>query len=235
MDAAEQALAAARQGATSELDALAGEAGTVRTSVTGLLEHVREQLTALQLQQARLDEAASGRLSGVQEDVNELAEKVQAGQQAVAAELKQAGEAVDRLQDAVHTAHDSLVSQQGELDGVLEALETSATQKASEWVGGIQSLLAAQTTAMVDLANRAIAGHNNTMETLRNAFAVEARDAVTASFAPLQDGLDRLARAAGRQQGLLSAKAQEAVTRVRGIAPVLDALRASFEQSRRLA
>jgi hypothetical protein len=235
MDVAEQALATARQGATSELDALAAQATTVRASVTGLLDHVREQLTALQLQQTRLDEATSARLSGVETDVAGLAEKVQAAQQAVAAELTEAGESVDRFSQAVHAAQASLVAQQGDLDGVLEALETSAAQKAAEWAGGIQSLLAAQTTAMVDLANRAIAGHNNTMETLQHGFAVEARNRVTASFAPLQDNLDRLARAAGRQQGLLSAQAQDAVARVRSIVPVLEELRASFEQSRRLA
>jgi chromosome segregation ATPase len=233
--AAEQALESSRQDAVSDLDALADQATGVRGAVSGLLEHVREQLQALQLQQARLDEGMNGRMQGVETDVNALAEKVQAARDAVAQELEQAGQAIERLARAVQAAHQALAERQSELDSALGALEATAEKKAGEWVGGLQKALTVEATAVVDLANRAITSHNDAMKALTIGFAVDVKGHLAGSIDPLKANLDRLKRAVEPQGALLSAKAQEALARVRDVVPVLGEIKAAFEQSRRLA
>jgi hypothetical protein len=95
-------------------------------------------------------------------------------------------------------------------------------------------VLADQTTAMVDMANRALVKHNETMEALKTAFATEAAHQVAASIQPLQDSLEMLGQRAGEQGAAISARAEDALDRVRAALPVLEELKAAFEQSSRL-
>jgi len=234
LDAAESALESARSEAVSDLDALAEQATAVRTDVSDLLLHVREKLEALQQQEQTLDEAMNESMQAVGTDVSDLGTKVQEAQQSIATQLEEAGQAVDRFGKAVEAAQTALGEKQTELSTALDEFESTAQEKTREWVGALQTVLADQTTAMVDMANRALVKHNETMEALKNAFAVEAAHQVAASIQPLQDSLEMLGQRAADHGATLSARAEEALNRVRGALPVLEELKAAFEQSSRL-
>jgi tetratricopeptide (TPR) repeat protein len=234
LGAAESALESARQEAVSDLDALAEQATAVRTDVSDLLLHVREKLEALQDQQGQLDEAMNESMQAVGTDVSDLGLKVQETQQSIATQLQEAGQAIDTFGKAVEAAQTALGEKQTELGTALDELESAAQEKTREWVGALQTVLADQTTAMVDMANRALVKHNETMEALKKAFATEAAHQVAASIQPLQDSLELLGQRAGEHGAELTAKAEEALGRVRGALPVLEELKAAFEQSSRL-
>lgn len=234
LDAAESALESARSEAVGDLDALAEQAAGLRTDVSDLLLHVREKLEELQEQQGQLDEATNQGMQAVGTDVSDLGLKVQETEQSIATQLQEAGQAIDAFGKAVEAAQTALGEKQTELSDALDGLETTAQEKTREWVGALQTVLADQTTAMVDMANRALVKHNDTMEALKKAFAIEAAHQVAASIQPLQDSLELLGQRAGEHGGQITAKAEEALGRVRGVLPVLEELKAAFEQSSRL-
>jgi DNA repair exonuclease SbcCD ATPase subunit len=209
LDAAESALEGARQEAVADLDALAEQAAALRTDVSDLMLHVREKLDELQDQQGQLDQAMNESMQAVGTDVSDLGIKVQETQQSIATQLQEAGQALDEL-------------------------ESTAQEKTREWVGALQTVLADQTTAMVDMANRALVKHNETMEALKESFATQAAHQVAASIQPLQDSLELLGQRAGEHGAAITAKAEEALGRVRAALPVLEELKAAFEQSSRL-
>jgi predicted HTH domain antitoxin len=235
LGAAETALESARQDAVSDLDALAEQAAALRTDVSDLLLHVREKLETLQDQEGRLDEAMGESMQAMGTDVSDLGIKVQETQQSIATQLEEAGQAIDTFGKAVEAAQTALGEKQSELSDALDTFESTAQEKTREWVGALQTVLADQTTAMVDMANRALVKHNDTMEALKQAFAVEAAHQVAASIQPLQDSLELLGQRAGEHGTALSAKAEEALGKVRGALPVLEELRLAFEQSSRLS
>lgn len=234
LDAAESALEGARQEAVSDLDALAGQAAALRTDVSDLMLHVREKLDELQDQQGQLDQAMGESMQAVGTDLSDLGLKVQETQQSIATQLQEAGQAIDAFGKAVEAAQTALAEKQTEMGTALDELESTAQEKTREWVGALQTVLADQTTAMVDMANRALVKHNETMEALKEAFATQAAHQVAASIQPLQDSLELLGQRAGEHGAALTAKAEEALGRVRGALPVLEELKAAFEQSSRL-
>jgi SMC interacting uncharacterized protein involved in chromosome segregation len=231
---AESALSGARQEAVSDLDALAEQATALRTDVSDLVLHVREKLEELQEQQGQLDEATNESMQAMGTDVSDLGLKVQETQQTIATQLQEAGQAIDAFGKAVEAAQTALGEKQAELGTALDEFESTAQEKTREWVGALQTVLADQTTAMVDMANRALVKHNDTMEALKTAFATEAAHQVAASIQPLQDSLELLGQRAGEHGTAISARAEDALDRVRGALPVLEELKAAFEQSSRL-
>jgi hypothetical protein len=234
LDAAESALESARAEAVGDLDALAEQATAVRTDVSDLLLHVREKLETLQQQQQTLDEAMNESMQAVGTDLNDLGTKVQETAEAIAAQLEEAGQKVDAFGKAVQQAQADLGVKQEEFGTALDEFEQTAQEKTREWVGALQTVLADQTTAMVDMANRALVRHNEVMEALKTSFATEAANQVAASIQPLQDSLELLDQRADEQGAVLTSRAEDALSRIRGALPVLEELKAAFEQSSRL-
>jgi len=234
LDAAESALANARSEAVGDLDGLASKAESLRTEVSELLGKVRDGLQELEQQQTQLDTSVGEGVQAAGTDYNDLAKKVQEAQQAIATQLEEAGQALTRFKDAIQAGRTDLATKQEAWTTALEELETAAKEGTQQWVAGVQTLLADQTTAIVDAGNRMLERHNATMDVLKTKFETEAANQVAASIQPLEDALEQLGALAGTRGGELSARSEEALQRVRAALPVLGELRAAFEQSGRL-
>ena len=87
---------------------------------------------------------------------------------------------------------------------------------------------------MVDLANRMLVKHNDTMESMKSLFEAQAAQELAETIEPLQDSLERLGAVAAQRSGELSAKAEESLQRVRAALPALEEIRGVFLQSGRL-
>ena len=234
LEAAESAIENARAEAVTDLDALAEQAETVRTDVGDLLTKVQEDLTELQQQQTQLDEGVQEGMGAIGTDFSDLGNRVTEAQEAIGTQLQEAVQRIAAFGEAIDKARGELAEKQVAWSKALDAFEQTAQEKAREWVAAVQGVLAEQTTAMVDLANRMLDKHNETMESMKNRFETEAALQVAASIQPLQDSLEQLKAVADQRRGELSAKAEESLQRVRAALPALEEIRAVFLQSSRL-
>jgi ABC-type transporter Mla subunit MlaD len=234
LETAEAAIENARAEAVTDLDALAEQAETVRTDVGDLLTKVQEDLTELQQQQTQLDEGVQEGMGAIGTDFSDLGNRVTEAQEAIGTELEEAGQKIAAFGEAVNQARTELADKRQAWSEALDTFEQTAQEKTREWVAAVQGVLADQTTAMVDLANRMLDKHNETMESMKNRFETEAALQVAASIQPLQDGLDQLRAVADARRGELSAKAAESLQRVRAALPALEEIRNVFLQSSRL-
>jgi chromosome segregation ATPase len=234
LEAAEAALERARTGAVGEIDDLATRAESVRTEVGELLGHVREGLEALEQLETRLSDTIGDQVQAVGTDYSDLAQRVQETQDTIATQVQEAGQALVQFRDAVDAARGELATKKDTWSEALDQLETTAQEQTRAWVEGLQSVLADQTTAMIDMANRMLVKHNDTMEVLKTKFETEAAAHVAASILPLQDSLEKLGELATSRGGELTARSAEALQRVRAALPALEELRHAFEQSSRL-
>jgi chromosome segregation ATPase len=234
LEAAESAIENARAEAVTDLDALAEQAEAVRTDVGDLLTHVQEGLTELEQQQVQLDEGVQEGMGDLGTGYGDLGSRVTEAQEAIGAELQEAGQKIAAFGEAVNAARADLAEKQQAWGEALDAFEQTAQEKAREWVAALQGVLADQTKGMIDLANRMLDKHNETMESMKARFETEAALQVAASIQPLQDSLERLGSVAAERSGALSAKAEESLQKVRALLPVLEEIRGVFQQSDRL-
>lgn len=234
LEAAESAIENARAEAVTDLDALAEQAETVRTDVGDLLTKVQEGLTELEQQQSQLDEGVQEGMGALATDYSDLGSRVNEAQEAIGTELQEAGQKIAAFGEAINTARSDLAEKQQAWSEALDTFEQTAQEKTREWVAAVQGVLADQTTAMVDLANRMLVKHNETMESMKTQFETEAALQVAASIQPLQDSLERLGAVAAQRSGELTAKAEESLQRVRAALPALEEIRGVFLQSGRL-
>lgn len=234
LDAAESALENARADAVTDLDALAEQAAAVRTDVGDLLTKVQDGLTELEQQQTQLDESVQEGLQALGTGFTDLGGHVAEAQEAIGNELQEAGQKIAAFGEAVNTARADLAEKQQAWSEALDTFERTAQEKARDWAGALQGVLADQTTAMVDLANRMLEKHNDTMEAMKQQFETEAALQVAAAVQPLQDALERLGAAAAQQSGQLTARSEESLQRVRALLPALEEIRNVFQQSGRL-
>ena len=234
LDATESTIESARAEAVSGLDRLADQAGTVRTDVGELLGHVREGLQQLEELQGQVAGDVGDKVQAVGTDYSDLGQRVQETQETISTQLGESARALEAFRDAIQLARTGVTAKRDLLQDELDDLETTAQEQTRAWVGGLQTVLADQTTAIIDMTNRMLERHNNTMEALKTKFAVEAAHQVAASIQPLQDSLERLGEAAAARGGEVSAKSEETLQRVRAALPVLEELRRAFEQSSRI-
>jgi hypothetical protein len=231
---AETALENARAGAVSDLDALAEQAEAVRTDVGDLLTRVQNGLGELEQQETRLDEGVQQGMGAVGTDFSDLGARVTEAQEALGTQLQEAGQKIAAFGEAVNTARTDMAEKQQAWSEALDTFEQTAQQKTREWVAALQGVLADQTTAMVDLANRMLVKHNDTMELMKSLFETQAAQELAQTIEPVQDSLERLGALAAQRGGELSAKAEESLQKVRTLLPALEEIRSVFEQSGRL-
>jgi chromosome segregation ATPase len=234
LDSAETALEGARAEAVGDLDRLATQAEAVRASVGELLGHVREGLEELEQLEGRASETIDEQAQAVATDYGDLGQRVQETQEAISTQLGEAGQALEAFRDAIVAARTELAQKRDRCQDELDDLETTAQEQTRAWVAGLQSVLADQTTAMIDMTNRMLDHHNATMEAVKTKFATEAALQVAASIQPLQNSLEALGELAAARATELSARSEESLQRVRAAVPVLEELRRAFEQSSRI-
>jgi chromosome segregation ATPase len=234
LEAAESALEGARSEAVTDLDALAEQAETVRTDVGDLMTRVEQGLTELEQQQTQLDEGVQEGMGAIGTDYSDLGNRVQEAQEAIGTQLGEAGQKIAAFGEAINTARNDMAEKQQAWSDALDAFERTAQEKTREWTGALQGVLADQTTAMIDLANRMLVKHNDTMESMKTLFETEAALQVAAAIQPLQDSLERLGAVAAQRGGELTGKAEESLQKVRAMLPALEEIRDVFLQSGRL-
>ena len=235
LEAAESAIENARAEAVTDLDALAEQAETVRTDVGDLLTRVQDGLTELEQQETQLDEGVQEGMGAIGTDFSDLGSRVTEAQEAIGTELQEAGQRIAAFGEAINTARTDLAEKQQAWSDALDTFEQTAQEKTREWVAALQGVLADQTTAMVDLANRMLVKHNDTMESMKSLF--EAQAAPGAGRRPssrCRTAWSGWGPRPSQRSGELTAKAEESLQRVRAALPGLEEIRGVFQQSGRL-
>ena len=234
LDDAESALEDARGDAASALDDLGSKAESMKGRVGELLEKVHEGLKELQEHEQQIGQDIDSRMEAAGTDYSELAQRIQDVKTAIDEDLQEAAQAISDFRDAVGQARADVQQKQQEWAKAVDDLETEATEQTEAWVTGIQDLLVDQTKAMIDAGNQMIVRHNQTMELLKQRFAEEAEEEVANAIAPLQEKLEALVELTENKKGELSAGSDDALQRVRAALPVLEQLKAAFENTSRL-
>jgi len=234
LDAAEEAVEGAAGQTGNDLDSVGSKAAEVRANVGELLQKVQGDLTELETLKNELQQTLADDGQGVATDVNDLTTKVQAVQQGIAKQLQEAGEKVDAFRTSIESARTELLAKQADWIETVDRLEEAAREQTQAWVSGLQTLLAGQSHAMLNLANRMITNHNQTMEKLKAKFATEVAQNIATAITPLRDSLERLGSLAASRSGDLSARSEEVLQRVRAALPVLEELKTVFESSDQL-
>lgn len=234
LDAAEEAVEGAAGQAGSDLDSVGSKAAEVRANVGELLQKVQGDLTELETLKNELQQTLASDGQGVATDVSDLTSKVQTVQQGIAKQLQEAGQKIEAFRASLESARTELVEKQTTWTEAVDRLEEAARQQTQEWVTGLQTLLAGQSHAMLNLANRMITNHNQTMEKLKTKFATEVAQEIAAAITPLRDSLERLGSLAAARSGDVSTRSDEVLQRVRAALPVLEELKTVFETSSRL-
>ncbi len=234
LDAAEEAVEGAAGQAVSDLDAVGSKAAEVRANVGELLQKVQADLTELETLKNELQQTLASDGQGVATDVSDLTSKVQTVQQGIAKQLQEAGQKIEAFRASLESARTELVEKQTTWTEAVDRLEEAARQQTQEWVTGLQTLLAGQSHAMLNLANRMITNHNQTMEKLKTKFATEVAQEIAAAITPLRDSLERLGSLGAARSGDVSTRSDEVLQRVRAALPVLEELKTVFETSSRL-
>jgi hypothetical protein len=144
------------------------------------------------------------------------------------------GQKIEAFRASLESARTELVEKQTTWTEAVDRLEEAARQQTQGWVTGLQTLLAGQSHAMLNLANRMITNHNQTMEKLKTKFATEVAQEIAAAITPLRDSLERLRSLAAARSGDVSTRSDEVLQRVRAALPVLEELKTVFETSSRL-
>ncbi len=234
LDAAEEAVENAAAQTGNELDGLGGKAAEVRTNVGELLQKVQGDLTELETLKNELQQTLVSDVQGVGTDVSDLTSKVQTVQQGIVRQLQEAGQKIDALRTTLDSARVELQEKQAGWTEAVNTLEETAREQTQEWVTGLQTLLAGQSHAMLNLANRMITNHNQTMENLKAKFATEVAQHVADAITPLRESLERLGALSASRSGDLSTRSEEVLQRVRAALPVLEELKTAFESSDRL-
>lgn len=234
LDAVEDGLEKARGEAVGHLDGLGARAVSVRDEVRGLLDQVRAGLDELETHRAEVQDDVDSRMQAAAEDFDQVSVRVRDVGQAVEARLQQGAQAIAELRAAVEAARAETLQRAQTWTEAADALEAAAQEQARRWTAALQGVLADQTTAMVDMANRMLTRHNEVMEELKQAFTADAATRLAATVEPLRERLERLGEVAESRRGDLSARAEESLQRVRAALPLLDELKAAFESSSRL-
>jgi len=234
LDSAEGAVENAAGQAQNDLESVGTKAAEVRANVAEMLQKVESDLTELETLKGQLQETLASDGQGLGTDVNDLTAKVQTVREGIARQLQEAGQQIEAFHTALDSARTELVEKQTDWTEAVDRLEEAAREQTQEWITGLQTLLAGQSHAMLNLANRMITNHNQTMEKLKTKFAAEVAQEIAAAITPLRDSLERLGSLAASRSGDLTTRSDEVLQRVRAALPVLDELKTVFESSSRL-
>lgn len=231
---AEGELESATGQATSALDGLASRAESLRGEVSGLLETVKTQLQELEEEKARVQTEVQREFQEAGAEVGELDRAVAELSQAIAANLTEAGEAITAFGATLDQARGELAARQAGWAEAVGQLEEAAEEQAERWTEGLSDLLNGQAEALLAATNQMVATHNETMEDLKQRFAVEAREKLVAALDPLRQELTRLGELSASRQDQLHGRAGEILEKVARALPLVDALQAGLRVTERL-
>jgi chromosome segregation ATPase len=220
-----------RDQVSSALDGLGTRSAAARQNVIDLLTSVQAELAQLDEQRQRILER-HGTLSEEAEDgLEDLARRFSESQSPIQEGGDEARAAADELRQRVGTANDAL---EGARDQALEAMngaESAAwtqTAAVSEALDGFVGDAAQQ---LVDLGNKLVEEHNQTMEVLQQGIFEAATARVSSSMEPLRTAIEQLTELARSQKEPLGHGAEAVVEAIRAQVALAEALRPVLESA----
>ena len=234
MDQAEESIGAARKDAEGSVHGLAGRTAELKTELRDLLERVKHAASQLETQKGRLDDSLDAHTATAQGDLAGLTEMTRELDSAASRRLDDAGQAIEGYRTRIEAAQAELAQKREAWMTALDRLATIAHQQTEVWVAGLQKLLQRQSTAMVAAVNVMVDRHNDTMDVIKDEFAVQAPQDAAAALEPLEASLRALGEEGSARLAALESRAGGLEAAMSGPTPILADLRAALEATTEL-
>jgi ABC-type transporter Mla subunit MlaD len=231
---AEHGLEGAGRNAGSHLAELGTRAGEVRDRVGQLLGVVHKDLDDLEAHRAHLLGDLDPQVDAAGSEFEQLAHRIADLEAATNQHLQAAGQAIHGFHDAVAAARGEIDQRKEHFHHALQDLETAVAEQIHTLTDGIHALLTDQATHLIEMANRMLTEHNQTVVALRKKFAEEAKEHIAAAAAPLSSAIETLGELAANRETSLKEKSQEVLDRVRQAVQIMEEIKPALESAARL-
>jgi ABC-type transporter Mla subunit MlaD len=231
---AEHGLEGAGRNAGSHLSELGTRAGEVRERVGQLLGAVHRNVDDLEAHRAHLLGELDPQVDAAGHEFEELAHRISDLEAAATEHLQSAGQAIHGFHEAVAAARGEIDQRKERFHHALQDLEAAVAEHVHTLTDGIHALLTDQATHLIEMANRMLTEHNQTVVALRKKFAEEVKEHIAAAAAPLSGAIETLGELAANRETTLKEKSQEVLDRVHQAVQILDQIRPALESAARL-
>jgi ABC-type transporter Mla subunit MlaD len=231
---AEQALEGASGNAASHLAELGTRAAEVRERVGHLLGEVHRDLEDLEGHRTHLLGDLDQQADAAGSEFEELGHRIEELEAATDQHLQTATQAIHGFQEAVANARHEIDQRKEHFQHALQDLETAVREQVHTLTDAIHAVLADQGTHLIEMANRMLTEHNQTVVVLRRKFAEEAKEHIAAAAAPLSSAIESLGELAANRETSLREKSQEVLDKVRQAVQIMDEIRPALESANRL-
>lgn len=234
LEAAEHAIEVSAHEASSRLDAVDGPASGVRDRVAGLMAEIRDEVSALNTLGADALDRADGRLRSADEAFQEVFERLQAVCTAANDGGDRALASIARFRHEVDLAAGELRSDASAVVAAMGALDGTVRSEAGAYMDQVSALVVSQTALLVEMGNRMLTQHNETVVPLRRTLTEEVPAELGAALEPLQGAVTALVKACHQHGTALRERADEILQRVSDVIALTELLKPSLETAERL-
>jgi uncharacterized protein YoxC len=222
--AAEAGLDEAGSAAAGELRALVTQADAVKTHVAAVVGRVESAVAELEAEKARLSAALDQRLEVAEQAFERLAGRLSGLRAAAEERLQGAAAAIADFRGRVASADEVFAEAEQRFFDGLDELTDLARAKAVEYVEAVDAGLDATSDLRVELANRLIEDHNESVVLLREAVAEQAVEEIGHAVRPLRAAVEALAQLCDDEAAAVAA----------GAAPILDKVEEALQAAARM-
>jgi ABC-type transporter Mla subunit MlaD len=231
---AEHELEGAGRNAGSHLAELGTRAGEVRDRVGQLPGAVHKDLDDLEAHRAHLLGDLDSQVDAAGSEFEQLAHRIAELEAATDQHLQAADQVIHGFQDAVAVARGEIEQRKEHFHHALQDLEITVAEQVRTLTDGIHALLTDQATHLIEMANRMLTEHNQTMQAMKEKFAEGAKEHIATAAAPLSSAIESLGELAANRDTALKERSQEVLDRVHQVVQILDEIKPALESATRL-
>jgi ABC-type transporter Mla subunit MlaD len=234
LDTFESDLGAAGGEAKTALDTVVTTSQGVGTRLDEVVEKIRQALADLEAFRTELAGKLADQVEAAQDDYTALTDKVTELRDALTDHATEATDLLDQFGETVAgVRRDLRETMQRVLDamGELQAVAGDQTQDVGD---SLDLLLNAQSTALVDLANRMLTAHNAAVVALRKKLTEEAFTRLAEGVEPLTTAIEALGQLCGDEETALAERSSEILEKVQEALAIMGRINPILELSERL-
>ena len=234
LQAAEDGIEASAHEAASRLDALEAPAADVRGRVAELVATIRSETSGLEALEAEVLDRVDGGIRSADEGFGALFDRLQGLHRKAQERSGDALSSIARFRHEVALAGSEFEADTGQLLAAMADLTGSVRTEARAYADHVAALLVSQTGLLVDMGNRMLTQHNETVVPLRRTLTEEAPAQLAAALQPVQEAVTALIDACRGHESALEGQAVEILQRVDDAVGIVARLTPLLQAAERL-